>query len=58
MINAVEALRNVDLQQMLGPKFDALEDRRDGIPTGATWAEPVEVGRKFRFPLGFQSLAY
>jgi hypothetical protein len=57
MIDAVETLRNVDLEQVLGPKLDALEDRRDGIPTGTTWAEPVEVGRELRFPLGFQGLA-
>jgi len=58
MIDAVKTLRNVDLEHVLGSKFDALEDRRDGIPTGPTGTKPIEVGRQFRFPLEFQSLAY
>src|SRR5215471_19861334 len=54
----IEALRNVDLEHVLGAKFDALEDRCNGIPTGPTGTKPIEVGRQFRFPLGLQSLAY
>jgi hypothetical protein len=33
MIDAVKTLRNVDLEQVLRPKFDAMKDRCDGIPT-------------------------
>jgi hypothetical protein len=33
MIDAVKTLRNVDLEQVLRPKFDAMKDRRDRIPT-------------------------
>src|SRR5262245_51186701 len=58
MIDAVKTLRNVDLEHVLGSKFDALEDRGNGIPTGPTGTKPIGVGRQFRFPLGFQSLAY
>jgi len=45
MIDTVKTLRNVDLEYVLGPKFDALEDRRDGIPTGPTGTKPIEVSR-------------
>jgi len=58
MIEAVKTLRNIDLEHVLGPKFDTVKDRRDGIPTGPSWAKPVRVRRQFRFPFGFQGLAY
>jgi hypothetical protein len=51
VINAVKTLRNIDLEQMLGPKFNAVEDRRNGIPTGPSRAKAIKVGRQFRFPL-------
>jgi hypothetical protein len=58
MIDAIKTLRNIDLEQVLRPKFDALKDRRDGIPTRATGPKPIEVGRQFGFPLRFQDLAH
>jgi hypothetical protein len=33
VIDAVKTFRNIDLEQVLRPKFDAVEDRCDGIPT-------------------------
>jgi hypothetical protein len=35
-----------------------VEDRRDGIPTGPTGTKPLARRCQFRFPLGFQGLAY
>jgi hypothetical protein len=58
MIDAVKTLRNIDLEYVLGSKFHAVEDCRDGIPTGPTGAKPIEMCGQFRFPLGFQGLAY
>src|SRR5262245_37515274 len=58
MIDAVKTLRNIDLQHVLRSKFDAVEDRRDGIPAGTPWAEAIGVGRQFGFPLRLQGLAY
>jgi hypothetical protein len=58
MIDAVKTLRNIDLEYVLGSKFNAVEDRRNGIPTGPTGAKPIEMCWQFRFPLGFQGLAY
>ena len=43
MIEAIKTLRNIDLEHVLRPKFDALENRRDGIPTRATGPEPIEA---------------
>jgi hypothetical protein len=51
VINAVTTLRNIDLEQMLGPKFDTVKDRGHGIPTGPSWAKAIAVGRQFCFPL-------
>ena len=58
MSDAVKTLRNIDLEHVLGSKFNALEDRRDGIPTGPTGTQPLDMRGQFRFPLGFQGLAY
>jgi hypothetical protein len=58
MINAVETLRDINFQHVWRPKFDALKDRSDGIPTGTPWAKAIGVGRQFGFPLWLQSLAY
>jgi hypothetical protein len=58
MIDAVKALGNINFQHVLGPKFDAVEDRGDGIPTGTTWAKAIGEGRQFGFPLRLQGLAY
>jgi hypothetical protein len=41
MIDAVKTLRNIDLEHVLGSKFNAMEDRRDGIPTGLTGTKPI-----------------
>jgi hypothetical protein len=57
MLEAVNTLRHIDLQQVLGPTFDAVNDRRDGIPTRASWAKAIGVGRQFGFPRRFQGLA-
>jgi hypothetical protein len=54
----IETLRNIDLEHVLGSKFNALEDRRDGIPPGPTGTKPLAMRCQFRFPLGFQGLAY
>jgi hypothetical protein len=43
MIDAVKTLRNIDLEYVLGSKFNALEDRRDSIPTGPTGTKPIEM---------------
>jgi hypothetical protein len=43
MIDAVKTLRNIDLEYILGSKFHAVKDRRDGIPTGPTGAKPIEM---------------
>jgi hypothetical protein len=43
MIDAVKTLRNIDLEYVLGSKFNAVEDRRNGIPTGPTGAKPIEM---------------
>jgi hypothetical protein len=51
VIDAIKTLGNVDLEQMLGPKFNPVKDRRDGIPTRPSGAKAIEVGRQFGFPL-------
>ena len=58
MIEAVKTLRDINLQHVLGAEFDAVKDRRDGIPTGTSWAKSLGVRRQFGFPLGFQGLTY
>jgi len=44
VVDAVKTFRNIDLEQMLGPKFDAMKDRCNGIPTGPSRAKAIEVG--------------
>jgi hypothetical protein len=44
VVDAVKTFRNIDLEQMLGPKFDAMKDRCTGIPTGPSRAKAREVG--------------
>jgi hypothetical protein len=56
MIDAIKTLGYIDLEQMLGPKFDPVKDRCDGIPTRPSGAKAIEVGRQFRFPLWLQGL--
>jgi hypothetical protein len=58
VIAAVNTLWNIDLQQILGAKFEALKDRRDSLPTGPSGAKAIAVGRQFGVPLGLQGLAY
>jgi hypothetical protein len=58
MINAVNTLGNSNVQHVLWPKFDAVEDRGDGLPTGTPWAKALGVGRQCGFPLRLQGLAY
>ncbi len=58
VINTVKTLRNIDLPQILRPKFDAVKDRGDSIPAGTSWPQPIRVGRQLRFPLGFSDLPY
>src|SRR5258705_5904646 len=58
MIEAVKTRRDIHLQHVLRAVCDAVQDRRDGIPTGTSWAKSFGVRRQFGFPLGFQGLAY
>ncbi len=58
IIDAVKALGAINFQHVLRQKFDAVEDRGDGILTGTPWAKAVGVGRQFGFPLRLQGLAY
>jgi hypothetical protein len=51
MIDAVKTLGDINFQHVLRPKFDAVKDRGDGIPTGTPWAKAIGVGRQFGFPL-------
>jgi hypothetical protein len=58
MLDAVITRGDIHVQPVLRPKFDAVEDRGDGIPTGTPWAKAIGVGRQFGFPLRLQGLAY
>jgi hypothetical protein len=58
MIEAVETFRHSKFQPVLWPKFDAMNDRGDGLPTGTTWTKTVGVGSQLGFPLRLQGLAY
>jgi hypothetical protein len=58
MVDTVKTLSDINFQHVLRPKFDAVEDRGDGIPTGTPWAKAIGVGRQFGFPLRLQGLAY
>jgi hypothetical protein len=58
LIEAVKTRRDINLPHGLGAAFDAVKDRRDGLPTGTSWAKARGVRRQFGFPLGFQGLAY
>jgi hypothetical protein len=58
MIDAVKALGQINVQPVLRPTCDAVEDRGDGLPTGTTWAKAIGVGRPVGFPLRRQGLAY
>ena len=58
MIEAVKTRRDINLQHVLGAEFEAVQDRRDGIPTGTSWAKARGVRRQCGFPVGFQGLAY
>jgi hypothetical protein len=51
MIDAVNTRGDINFQPVLRPKFHAVQDRRDGLPTGTTWAKAIGVGRQFGFPL-------
>jgi len=51
MLDAAKTLGDINFQPVLRPKFNAVKDRRDGIPTGTTWAKAIGVGRQFGFPL-------
>ncbi len=54
MVDAVEALRNIGIEHVLGALLDAIEDRRDRIMGGASWTEPVDVRLKVSLPFGFE----
>jgi hypothetical protein len=57
MINAVNTRGDIHVQPVLRPKFEAVKDRRDGLPPGMPWAKAVGVGRQFGCPLRLQGLA-
>jgi hypothetical protein len=44
VIDAVKTLRDIDLEDILGSKFDAVKDRCDRLPTGTSGAKAREVG--------------
>jgi hypothetical protein len=58
MLAAVKTLRHLDLQYVLRSTFEAVEERRDGLPAGTPWAEALGVGRSLGCPLRRQGLAY
>jgi hypothetical protein len=53
MIEAVEALRDLQFERELRPKPDRVEDGSDGIPTGTSRAKALGMRRQLRFPFGF-----
>lgn len=50
MVDAIEALRNIGVQDVLILALDTFEDSHDGIVTGPSWSESVAVGLKPRLP--------
>src|SRR5262245_14182725 len=58
MLDAIEALRNINFQHVLRPKLDAVENGFDGIPTRASWTKAIGMRRQFGLPFGLQSLAH
>jgi hypothetical protein len=58
VLEAVKTLRNIALEQRLGPKFAARKDCCQGSPTGPSRAQALEVGRQLGGPLWLSSLAY
>ena len=58
MIDAVEAFRDIELQRVLRPKSDTVEEGSDGIVAGASRAKAIGMRRQLGFPFGFQGLAH
>jgi hypothetical protein len=58
MTDTVEALGNIDLEGLLWSKFNAVQDRFNGIPTGASWTKAIGLRRPFGLPVRFQGLTH
>ena len=58
MIDAVEALRDIERERVLRPKPDTVEEGSDGIVAGASRAKARGMRRQLGFPCGFQGLAH
>jgi hypothetical protein len=58
MTDTVEALGHIDLEGILGSKFDAVKDRFDGLPPRASWTKARGLRRQFGLPFGFQGLTH
>src|SRR2546426_391462 len=58
MIDAVEAFRDIELERVLRPKPDTVEERSNGIVAGASRAKAIGMRRQLGFPFGFQGLAH
>ncbi|HEV3263109.1 MAG TPA: hypothetical protein VG013_40115, partial [Gemmataceae bacterium] len=54
MVDAVEAFRNISIQNVLRTLLDTLEDRFHRIMTGASRSESIAVRLELGFPFGFQ----
>ena len=57
-IDAVEALRDVNLQRLWWPTPDRVAEGFAGIPAGASWAKARGLRRQLGLPGGFQGLAH
>jgi hypothetical protein len=54
MVNAIEAFRNIRIQNVFRRLLDALENRFDGIMTGTSRSKSITVRLEPGFPFGFQ----
>jgi hypothetical protein len=57
MSEAVNTLGDINVQPVRRPTRHAVNDRRDGLPTGTTWAKALGVGRQCGFPRRLSGLA-
>src|SRR6266568_7138408 len=52
----IEAFRDIELERVLRPKPDTVEERSNGIVAGASRAKAIGMRRQLGFPFGFQGL--